>query len=93
MTNRITREQAESCVEQVKLMFHGYKEHRGFGRPVAVEQDDCWHLVWTDGPYLFGENLARDVAHGSPGVPIPPNWPEGIRIEPVDKQTAALYPA
>src|SRR5688500_4943681 len=66
---RITREQAEACVEQVKLMFHGYREESGFGKPVAVEQPDCWHLAWADGPFRFGTNLARDVAHGSPGVP------------------------
>lgn len=93
MPDKLTREQAEACVEQVKLMFPGYREEQGFGRPEAVEQDDCWHLVWTDGPYRFGTNLARDVAHGSPGVSPAPNWPQGVRVEEVDRQTAALYPA
>ena len=91
MTDRITREQAEACVEQVKLMYHGYQEDKGFGRPEVFEKDDCWHLVWIDGPVLFGTNLARDVTHGSPGVPPAPDWPEGVRVEEVDRQTAALY--
>lgn len=91
-TDRITREQAEACAEQVKLMYPGFREEQGFGRPEVTEQADCWHLTWTEGPYLFGIDLAQTVVNGRPGVRPAPDWPEGVRVEEVDRQTVALYP-
>lgn len=93
MTTKLTREQAEAAVEQIKLMYPGYRNRSTFGEPVLRDDWDAdgrWTVHWEEGPYLF----VSTVPEGRPpGVPAAPNWPEGVWVSPVNGQVLALIPA
>lgn len=93
MPDKITREQAEACVEQIKLMYPGFRNPDIFGQPLLMQDWDAdgrWTVHWEDGPWGF----ATVVPDGMPpGVPAAPNWPQDVAVSPVNEQVLALYPA
>lgn len=89
MTSKLPRDVAEKCVAQIKLMFPGFREEQGFGRPELQESDDRWLVNWQEGPYLFSDHR---IPEGSVGVSAAPDWPENVKVIPVDRQTIALVP-
>jgi hypothetical protein len=89
MTNKLPREVAEHCVGQIKLMFPGYWERQGFGKPELREEGDRWLVDWHDGPYDFS---GHRIPEGSTGVSPAPDWPEGVKVVAVERQTIALVP-
>lgn len=89
MTSKLSREVAEKCVAQIKLMFPGFREEQGFGRPELREGGDRWLVDWHEGPYLFSDH---HIPEGSIGVFAAPDWPDNVKVVPVERQTIALVP-
>lgn len=90
---QLTRKQAETCVEQIKLMYPGFTKRPDiYGQPILLDTWDAdgrWTVHREDSPYSF----ASVVPQGRlPGVPAAPDWPEGVAVSPVNDQVLALYP-
>ena len=91
MTSKLSREVAEKCVAQIKLMFPGYKNEEIYGRPELREDDDRWLVDWHEGPYqLSGHRIPE--GRSSIGVFAAPDWPDNVKVVPVERQTIALVP-